>query len=508
MKTCHCEASANLNNGKCDNVHHIEALNGRAAAFEAMGDLDRATHDAERILVLAPELPDGYLRLGNIAQLQKNGDFAWEIYTMGIEAVKETTTDLSPKLQSMLTLLLDKSPCLEYLKIKYLQDEIVFHTNGKTWNRLRYFSFGAGCLGPLLQFRVDEPGGFPCSFLQDAASSLQHLDFVGIPVEWYDSEPFIPFLPKLKTLRINGTVSEWSEEELKLLFPIYPLSVAFPRLEQLCIGPEIPYFDPEPVSMWRDKREDIWPHLKVLIFEVHNFEEPSFETARTRSALRCLTCINRGNSLQHIALDFHQGWPDMDIFSGSDDLLPDFDIVQDSEFKNLRSFKSTSLSISPEGARNLLSKAIQTNQLTSFDIVFPTYYDDSPLEARHVDHLRGYDWARGAPSIQSLGCYGLRLHPPPNNDQDHLVCFLATFPNLRTLSIECKWDDIADYVSLLGKILRQTHLETMYMQLVDNEACVPLERAARDRGVRLMELSDRFVRQYAYSREWPVSLGE
>ncbi|KAG6159134.1 hypothetical protein E4U11_004397 [Claviceps purpurea] len=58
MKTCHCEDSGNLNNGKCDNVHHIEALNGRAAAFEAMGDLDRATRDAERILELAPELPD------------------------------------------------------------------------------------------------------------------------------------------------------------------------------------------------------------------------------------------------------------------------------------------------------------------------------------------------------------------------------------------------------------------------------------------------------------------
>ncbi|KAG6159136.1 hypothetical protein E4U11_004399 [Claviceps purpurea] len=575
MKTCHCEASANLNNGKCDNVHHIEALNGRAAAFEAMGDLDRATHDAERILVLAPELPDGYLRLGNIAQLQKNGDFAWEIYTMGIEAVKETTTDLSPKLQkwthtltsplnarlwrdiqfsdwcgnpgpeklkrmlswagdggarkivipqnidltqSMLTLLLDKSPCLEYLKIKYLQDEIVFHTNGKTWNRLRYFSFGAGCLGPLLQFRVDEPGGFPCSFLQDAASSLQHLDFVGIPVEWYDSEPFIPFLPKLKTLRINGTVSEWSEEELKLLFPIYPLSVAFPRLEQLCIGPEIPYFDPKPVSMWRDKREDIWPHLKVLILEVHNFEEPSFETARTRSALRCLTCINRGNSLQHIALDFHQGWPDMDIFSGSDDLLPDFDIVQDSEFKNLRSFKSTSLSISPEGARNLLSKAIQTNQLTSFDIAFPLYYERDlylfsrvygDVGGRHADYLRGYDWARGALSIQSMGCYGLRLHRPPNDDQDHLLAhFLATFPNLRTLSIECEWDHITLYVSLLVEILSQTHLETMYMQLVDDEACFHLRRAARKQGVRLMELSDRFVGYRRYPREWPVSLGE
>ncbi|CCE31413.1 uncharacterized protein CPUR_05266 [Claviceps purpurea 20.1] len=406
-KCCHCVLSRYSGNGKCDNVHHLEALNGRAATFEAMGEFDLAKKQAEWILEMAPQLPDGYLRLGSIAQLQKNDDFAWEIYTTGIEAVKETTMDSSPKLQS-----------------------------------------------------------------------LQ-----------------------------------------------YPLSVAFPRLEQLYIGPFVPFFDSEPVSIWRDKRNDIWPHLKVLIVEVENVGRPGPATAKMRSAIRNLTCINRGNSLRHIRLDFDNGWPDTDIFSGSDDLLPDFDIVQDSDFQNLQSFRSTSLSISPDGARNLLYKAIQTEQLTSFDIVFPRktrYYERdqciSPIsgyvEEWHADHLRGYDWTRGAPSIQSLGCYGLRIHPPTDFNQGHVVAeFLATFPNLRTLSMECRYRNAADFASFLIEIWRVTHLETMYLDghYVSDKSCDQIRQAALDHGVELMTIPGTEFEGdegFQLSRDWRFSLRE
>ncbi|KAG6156101.1 hypothetical protein E4U11_005766 [Claviceps purpurea] len=617
-KCCHCVLSRYSGNGKCDNVHHLEALDGRAATFEAMGEFDLAKNEAEWILEMAPQLPDGYLRLGNIAQLQQNDDFAWEIYTTGIEAVEETTMDSSPKLQqlydaresvkrhvfrqdllclpaeivtqifsylecdeisrclrvsknwactltspvharlwrdmqfsdrseypglenlkrmlswagkrgarkfvtledmvltqSMLTLLLDESTCLEYLKIWKLPDKILFPTDGKTWDQLRHFSLGFGCYGSYDDNDIDGPGGFPCTFLQDAASSLEHLDFLGIPAECHDNEPFIPFLPKLKTLHIDD---QGHSPRHDLSLPIYPLSVAFPRLEQLYIGPFVPLFDPEPVSIWRDKRNDIWPHLKVLIVEVEDVERPGPAAARMRSAVRNLTCINRGNSLQHIRFEFRYGWPDMDIFSGSDDLLPDFDIVQDSDFQNLQSFRSTSLSISPEGARNLLSKAMQTEQLTSFDIVFPLEFDERNhrflpisgyVEEWHADHLRGYDWTRGAPSIQSLGCYGLCIHPPTDFNQGHVVAeFLATFPNLRTLSMECKYHNVADYASFLIEILRVTHLETMYLNgsYIHREACAQLRQAALDQGVQLMQNPSGFE-DYPPSRDWRFSLG-
>jgi F-box/TPR repeat protein Pof3 len=43
---------------KCDNLLHIQALDYRAATFEAMNELERARKDAEWILELAPRLPD------------------------------------------------------------------------------------------------------------------------------------------------------------------------------------------------------------------------------------------------------------------------------------------------------------------------------------------------------------------------------------------------------------------------------------------------------------------
>ncbi|CCE32575.1 uncharacterized protein CPUR_06435 [Claviceps purpurea 20.1] len=45
--------------------------------------------------------------LGNIAQLRKNDDFAWKMYTSGIEANQDTTANSSPKLLSRIKQLYD-----------------------------------------------------------------------------------------------------------------------------------------------------------------------------------------------------------------------------------------------------------------------------------------------------------------------------------------------------------------------------------------------------------------
>ncbi|KAF5134058.1 Protein DIA2 [Metarhizium anisopliae] len=97
MYNCKCDVGRTFN--KCDNRNHIQALDYRAATFEALGKLDRAKKDAEWILELAPRLPDGYLRLGKVARLQKNHEFAWKIYNAGISINKDVEVASSPKLQ-------------------------------------------------------------------------------------------------------------------------------------------------------------------------------------------------------------------------------------------------------------------------------------------------------------------------------------------------------------------------------------------------------------------------
>ncbi|CCE33163.1 uncharacterized protein CPUR_07087 [Claviceps purpurea 20.1] len=99
MYTCHCDVGRMFS--KCDNGYHIQILDFRAATFEALGKLDHAMKDAEWILELAPRLPDGYLRVGKIARLKKHDEYAWKMYTAGIEAHKESPMGSSSKLQQL-----------------------------------------------------------------------------------------------------------------------------------------------------------------------------------------------------------------------------------------------------------------------------------------------------------------------------------------------------------------------------------------------------------------------
>ncbi|KAF4977850.1 hypothetical protein FZEAL_5694 [Fusarium zealandicum] len=101
MYTCRCPVGKTFN--KCDNKHHMQALDYRAATWEALGELERARRDAEWILELAPRLPDGYLRLGKIARLQKKHEFAWNVYNAGIEVGNRHHLAESPKFQKLYT---------------------------------------------------------------------------------------------------------------------------------------------------------------------------------------------------------------------------------------------------------------------------------------------------------------------------------------------------------------------------------------------------------------------
>ncbi|CCE29625.1 uncharacterized protein CPUR_03472 [Claviceps purpurea 20.1] len=96
MHPCYCDVGILFK--KCDNPYHILALDLRAASHEAMGRLDDAMNDAEWMVELAPRLPDGYLRLGKVARLQNNYEYAWGMYTTGIEINEEFVMGLSPRL--------------------------------------------------------------------------------------------------------------------------------------------------------------------------------------------------------------------------------------------------------------------------------------------------------------------------------------------------------------------------------------------------------------------------
>ncbi|KAG6153455.1 hypothetical protein E4U11_006991 [Claviceps purpurea] len=593
MYTCHCDVGGIF--GTCDNVDHIQALHVQSTIFEALGKLDHAVKSAEWILELAPRLPDGYIRLGNLARLQKNEEYACELYAAGVEANKESAANLSPKSQhpyilyrdvlrqdplrlpaeivsqifsylswieiilvlrvskewirkltspvhrqlwrtlvfsneyhrpmlrpshlqkvlswageggarrivieeggvvteSTVTQLLESSPSLEHLVFHNIWEQTLPAHQSK-WTQLKHISLSS--LGDdFNHVEVDREGGFPQTFLQNAASSLEHLNLKGIPLSWYRGKA--PHLPQLKTLRMGGAFDDNGP------FPIFDLSISFPRLEQLCIGPDIPYLSGKLAAIRQRRWEDVWPHLKVLKFETCKVEIESSDSLDTRLSLRYLTALH---SIQHVSLTLDEvPWQSM-FREKYEHVICDTDVSQYSDFKNLRSFEAPELPITPTGGRILLSNAVMANQLTSFDLVFPSRYCegrivlDDPLtgttiiddpgsgtvEERSIWHLKGYEWLRGTPSIHTLGIYGFRFPiDAENNEGSPLPQFLATFPNLRTLKINSWRCKTPDFVSLVISIMRVTHLKTIYTYSVDGEDWDQLEETAQEHDVQLM----------------------
>ncbi|KAG6161234.1 hypothetical protein E4U11_003591 [Claviceps purpurea] len=609
METCDCGVEKFEN---CYNMQHIKALHALSSMHEAMGELDLAEAYAEWMLELAPRLPDGYLRLGDFARRDGNDEYAWNLYTAGLELYKENPIGspskfkqlfdarkplylpffkqdpllLPPEIvthifsyldfvelpvclrvckkwkntltgplhcqlwrnmmftlrrakrgldlvdlkrllswagkggarkikiavginftQEALTLLLEASPNLEHLELLELKG-LTLPSKEKMWNQLRHVAIESYAVRSHID--VDSPGAFPQTFLQLAVGSLEHLDLVGIPLQWFSGLPAIPSIPKLKTLRMGDHDGEDVDvhfgyphdlRTIQFPFPILPLSMAFPKLEQLCIGPEVPYLEPDPARSGQDQWKDIWPHLKVFIFGPRTNERTDFREEKTRSTLRYLT---RLNSLQYIGLEVKsKDWPCM--FSGTYHPLPDLDASQRSEFQNLRCFSSQKLCISPDGAKTLLSNAIKANQLMSFDIVFPDKYDADR-------HLEGYEWLRGAPSIQTLGCYEYRFRSDLEKDDDLLLPqFLATFPNLRTLSItHYSSAETPQLPRVLLAILSVTHLKTIYTSLYDEEFVKQLTWVARGYGVKVINnYSYRECKPYLYGarpQQWPIPM--
>lgn len=207
--------------------------------------------------------------------------------------------------------------------------------------------------------------------------------------------------------------------------------------------------------------------------------------------LRCLTCLNHGNTLRHIRFDIPSDNSDRHgrnrVFSDSRYLYSDVEPPQQPQFRNLRSLGTKGFCISPEVSRAVFSEALITGKLTSLDIVFPTESLNDRIGDKSIHHLKGYDWIRGAPCVRSLGCYKFRFRSYPRNDEDlPLPQFLASFPNLETLSIFSEHYEEAEFASVVAAVLRVTHLKTIYTTSVKGAVMDQLRRVAESEGVTLI----------------------
>ncbi|GJN76328.1 hypothetical protein PLICBS_010440 [Purpureocillium lilacinum] len=604
---CACDVGKTFK--KCRNPLHIKALDYRAGTFEALKALDRARKDAEWMLELAPRLPDGYLRLGKIARLQKKSDFARKIYASGIEASDREAPGAVKKLQQLRDALkplearLNKrdplwlplemavmvfanlsvpqlTKCLQVSKswnqtlqgvyFKNLWSSVIFpRSNSRppaNWALHKIVARTHGSIreievvdtlwfqltpqkldtllrnatsnlerlvvGPLLTYDYSSVGSYrfkklrhlaavtdntdgrprhgmapnvgvlPTGLITGIAQTLVHLHLLGIPQDWHNLK--MPMFPKLKYLRL-----EHKEKLAQNAFPIFDIALMTPHMEQLSLkGIHLTighFWQMEPA--W----EQLWNKLKVFVFAFPLAGRP-WQPQETTAALSMMMSVNHGTTFEHFDHDiaFTEGdpWSPAKVITTTYDWsnytngnIISLPVVGHAKFPKMREFRVQSLAHIPDKLEAALQDAMANRHLHTLDIVFDLEDMNSATGTEHVEHLKKYNWLRGLDSIHTLGVFGFRFKQYPRKDEDlPLPGFLATFPNLETLSLGSESYDDAEFCFVVEAIMKVTHLKTIYQQNVGGAAWDRLVKIGKQYGVQIIP--------GPRPKEWPVKLDE
>ncbi|KOS21686.1 hypothetical protein ESCO_002276 [Escovopsis weberi] len=478
MYNCRCNVGRTFN--KCDKAAHIQALDYRAATFEAVKELDRARRDAEWMLELAPRLPDGYLRLGKIARLQKKNDFAWSIYNAGIEVGLSNGHEKSPKMEQLYKA---RQPLqLRYLKRDPMQMpfDIV---------QLIFSYLDLVTLVPLFG-----------KFMTNTAENLQSLRLDGFPMLWFSGNS-IPMMPRLKylicegqadgmaatiTLPLVGENPHKSDQHIHANNLDQPtLLERTPKLEQLVLENALinnnHYLSQgdRPLPMLRYLRITERRHLRPL----------SLDNLSSSLILNCysaMTGLNGGNDFQalDISLAGDYSWSDP-FFS---DIISDKRGERQVQYTNIESFRLKSLAVEPRTARSLFEAPLLAGKLHTFDIVFPLDGLNERVGESSTEHLDGYSWLRGAESVRSLGLFSFNFSSLYSmSDEMPLLSFLKSFPNLEVLELESDRYEEAGMCMLLKDVMTtMERLKTLHQYRVKGVMLDQLLATSEDCGVKLV----------------------
>jgi hypothetical protein len=212
------------------------------------------------------------------------------------------------------------------------------------------------------------------------------------------------------------------------------------------------------------------------------------------AALEFLTARSRAAILQYISLEVE--WTDretpipelpslfprqlMHLLADTEEHIPD-------AYRELQCLRLKNVVYNPRRIHLLLEPSLHKAKISTLDIVFPIEDLNVPVGQSCVNHLKEYDWLRGSESIRCMGIFGFRfVRYPRNNKEFPLLGFLASFPNLETLEIHSELYDEGEFSSLLGDILKDTKLKTIYQHRVTGVALDSLQSFAERNGVEIL----------------------
>lgn len=279
-----------------------------------------------------------------------------------------------------------------------------------------------------------------------------------------------------------------------------------PRLEQLRL--QNLHLEGQKSQEWKSLWHTLWTNLKVFVFLMPRISISPLQLVDTFLNVTLLNSLHVGKTFEHLDLEVPVDNLDaatpQKIFSDADDLglygLTEADgspIRRRDQFQNLRSLRLKYCVHGPQKMQSIFEAA--TGKLHTFDIVFPLEGLDLPVGVESTSFLKGYDWLRGLDTIRCLGVSGFNFPEVPRRGAEPaLPCFLASFPNLETLSLSTRYCSQEAFCSIVEEIMKRTRLSTIYQDCVKGTLMDRLERLGNRHGVDIV-----FGTR---PREWPVQL--
>ncbi|VUC20263.1 unnamed protein product [Clonostachys rosea] len=544
---CTCEIGKSFS--RCNNSLHIQALSYRAATFEAMSELVRARKDAEWILELAPSLPDGYLRLGKVARLQKKNEFAWKIFNAGIDACSSTEASNSRAFKQLfearkplharyfrhdpfqlpldvVQLIVSRLDFLSLLRCllvsKSWKRSLTGPENHHLWRELDFVATkprrapSTAAIIKLLSYsgndarhiRIGDAARFFLTqskfrmFLR-AARQLEYLELHHQAERTDIENPAAKNAPRSlkhlvlsdyetpQNLVIANSNSLQSIEISDLKLRRGPF--AFPQVPSLknllACFPNLEQLFLNSVSLACRTSEAIsWPQLRVLSMNVHflDIELQPF------AGLPRLILMDEWEHLQHLEIQAGRTRADpkgLSFLRGDLEILENDGPVETSSFrfKELKSLHLDRVVLDPLASSQMLGTSIENGSLGSLDIVFDCPLDEYTAASYSCQRIIEHEWLCGSPSIRHIGVFDFRFRRYPIKDSDMpLPDFLGSFPNLETLDIRSEAYESTEFAGLIVDILKKTKLKTVYQSGAIGYDLDILRKSARQVGVEVV----------------------
>lgn len=266
-----------------------------------------------------------------------------------------------------------------------------------------------------------------------------------------------------------------------------------PNLEQLCLIRVIPSGLSPDAGV--DNNGAGWKNLKALIALGTNLNH-----GVQLACLICLTSMNQGNTLRHLQIgslnmfEDHEGLTWLDPWYQGLDSHQDFtpsEAVSSSRgpntFKNLQALRLKNVVLDSAASQRILKCPLSENKLQNLDIVFHQPSLDEAEGVSSRQRLAQFEWARGSPSIRSIGVSNFRFTRYPRTEAEFpLPAFLSSFPNLEILEINSEHYEDEEFCSVIIEAIKATHLKTVYQSTVKGFNLDKLKKSAKSVGVDLV----------------------